>query len=96
VAVWKVEAKSMQQGELREAMSRVDQQIAELARRGAIDAGGNVEELATAWKALVRILAVPEAPRVRNCPSCQKAVMSAATVCGFCWTALVPEGPVTR
>jgi hypothetical protein len=30
---------------------------------------------------------VPEpSPAVRDCPSCRKTIMAAATLCGYCWT----------
>jgi hypothetical protein len=29
-------------------------------------------------------------PPTRSCPTCGKAIMAAATLCGFCWTKISP------
>jgi hypothetical protein len=44
------------------------------------------------WAALVAALALGPAPELRDCPSCGKAGMRAATRCGYCWLALIPPG----
>ncbi len=46
--------------------------------------------LVTPWNALVGALALGPAPEVRDCPSCGRVVMRAATRCGHCWSKLAP------
>ncbi len=50
-------------------------------------------ELRTYWAELVDRLALGPAPELRDCPSCGKSGMRAATRCGFCWTKLEPPTP---
>jgi len=42
------------------------------------------------WAELVELLAVGPAPVVRECPTCKRTVMAAATRCGYCWSTLSP------
>jgi len=41
---------------------------------------------------LVQALALGPEPEYRRCPVCQRVVMRAATVCGYCWTKLPLSG----
>jgi len=47
-------------------------------------------ELHIAWRQLVRLLAPGPVRATRRCPSCGKAGMREATLCGYCWMTLVP------
>ena len=44
-----------------------------------------LETLGAAWAELVKLLAVPPAPELRECPACHAKIMRAATLCGHCW-----------
>ncbi len=55
--------------------------------------GTQVAALRTCWVELVDALALGPAPELRDCPSCGKSGMRAATRCGFCWTKLAPLAP---
>jgi hypothetical protein len=51
-------------------------------------------ELRAAWGELVDVLALGPAPQTRECPSCHRIGMRAASRCGFCWIALEPLPPL--
>jgi hypothetical protein len=53
------------------------------------------DELRAAWVELVDALALGPAPETRECPSCHRIGMRAASRCGFCWVALEPLPPRT-
>jgi len=67
---------------LRTAVEEMDREMSALA--------GPPTGLRAAWSRLVGALALGPAPSMRNCPRCGKAGMRDATVCGYCWTRLVP------
>jgi hypothetical protein len=47
-------------------------------------------ELRKQWDAFVGVLALGDAPSMRDCPTCKVPGMSAASRCSNCWSALVP------
>ncbi|HEY2513002.1 MAG TPA: hypothetical protein VGI39_19175 [Polyangiaceae bacterium] len=49
------------------------------------------QALARAWGSLVQHLALGPAPETRACPRCSREIMCAATICGYCWSRLVPS-----
>jgi len=53
----------------------------------AVPATGALE---AAWRELVDLLALGPEPTYRQCPTCGRIGMRAATVCGHCWTRLSP------
>ena len=65
----------------REALVRVEAEL------GKNDVSAGLRE---AWTALVEALALGPAPELRDCPSCGKSGMRAATRCGSCWIVLIP------
>ncbi|MCC7382721.1 MAG: hypothetical protein IT384_12875 [Deltaproteobacteria bacterium] len=67
---------------IREISSRID-----AVKTGAPDAASALQ---ASWQSLVDALAIAEAPATRECPRCQRTVMRAATLCGWCWTKLTP------
>jgi hypothetical protein len=73
-------------GGLRAVVETIDSEIAGLV--GPANTG--THRLAIAWAELVRLLSLGPAPEVRECPSCGRSGMRAATRCGYCWTALPP------
>jgi hypothetical protein len=73
------------------AVSAMDRDLTALSRcattaEGAAAAAAALES----WAELVDELALGPAPDVRRCPECNHLGMSAATLCGFCWTRLTP------
>jgi hypothetical protein len=78
---------------LRPIVEALDQEMSRLAARPEQPGAGNKALLAS-WAELVEYLALGPAPEVRSCPSCGASGMRAATVCGTCWTRLVPPAPV--
>ena len=51
--------------------------------------------LRAAWAELVNVLALGSAPETRECPTCHRIGMRAASRCGFCWSALAPLSPLS-
>jgi hypothetical protein len=77
----------MDQEKLQGAMEEVDREIVNVAR----SADGQASALGRAWSRLVTILAVEPRRATRACPRCGELGMRDATVCGYCWSKLVPE-----
>ena len=73
--------------ELREAVAAVDSHLGHLPGASTAAKSG----LPEAWATLVKLLNLGEEPAVRLCPACGGVGMRAATRCGHCWTALMPE-----
>jgi hypothetical protein len=73
--------------ELRRLVSDVDEELEELRRTGA---AGPTDNLASAFKALVDMLALGPEPETRRCPHCGAIGMRAATLCANCWSKLEP------
>ncbi len=82
------ESHSVNQRTLRTLLASVETGIA----RATADAASvdDKQALTQAWQALVQHLALGPAPLTRLCPQCQREIMRAATVCGYCWSRLVP------
>jgi len=66
---------------LRDAVERVDMLVA---------TPGAPAGLREAWDGLTVALALGPRPQRRECPFCGKPGMRAATLCGYCWRALLP------
>src|SRR5512138_1046598 len=49
-----------------------------------------IGDLAASWAELVKVMALGPEPKLRECPVCHKTGMRAATLCGYCWTKLLP------
>jgi hypothetical protein len=75
--------------EMRVLVARVE---AEVSRIATPLGNGNDPgtDLATAWHALVDLLALGPEPETRACPMCGAIGMRAATLCGSCWSKLTP------
>jgi len=75
----------------RSVVERIGREIADLSKvlttEGSAPAVGR---LAASWAELVDLLALGPAPELRECPGCGHTGMSAATLCGYCWTRLTP------
>ena len=68
-----------------------------VARAAAPEATADDKQALTrAWDSLVLHLALGPVPDTRACPSCGREIMRAATVCGYCWSKLVPSASVGR
>jgi hypothetical protein len=74
---------------LRIAVAAVDSAVSHLSAttRDKAAAPGSLEG---AWHDLVELLALGPEPAYRECPVCGGAGMLDATVCGFCWTKILP------
>lgn len=75
----------MNQTELRALIARMQEQVTRVGAKSSPEDRG---ALTDAWDSLNSHLNVGPAPDTRPCPNCQKTIMRAATVCGFCWTKL--------
>lgn len=53
-----------------------------------------IGDLTASWAELVKVMALGPEPELRECPVCHQTGMRAATLCGYCWTKLVPIAPV--
>ncbi len=82
----------MNNTELRALMARMQEQVTRSAEGASAENGKALEG---AWANLSQHLAVGPAPDTRDCPACGKTVMTAATVCGYCWTKLSGSHPGT-
>ncbi len=75
---------------VQELVSRLEGQLDALARReGAGPASAAIDEVRESWTALVAALDLPPQPD-RDCPSCNRRIMSAATLCHHCWAHVHP------
>lgn len=84
----------MSEGGLRSAVGAVDRQVSLLAAQRSTEGGASaVGDLLSTWATLLERLALGPAPDVRSCPACGHLGMSAATLCGYCWTRLSPIQP---
>lgn len=77
---------------LRPIVEALDREMTRLAARP--DATGESKALLASWAELVEYLSLGPPPELRACPSCGAVGMRAATVCGTCWTRLVPPAPL--
>jgi hypothetical protein len=83
------------QSRLRATIAMIERELARLPRPVAGEAtGASPTCLLASFADLVEQLALGPEPEVRPCPVCKRIGMRAATVCGYCWTKLVP--PATR
>jgi hypothetical protein len=69
---------------LRAVVATIDREMSGASTTGALSAS---------WAELVKLLGLGPAPDVRECPSCHRSAMRAATLCGYCWTKLSPLAP---
>ena len=77
----------IQRSRLRATIATIDQEIASLPKQ---DGTSLPTRLAASWADLVEQMALGPEPETRECPVCEHIGMRAATVCGYCWTALTP------
>jgi hypothetical protein len=76
---------------LRSVVVSIDQAIACLSREGtAEDHKQATSDLVSSWAGMVALLALGPPPVVRECPTCTRVGLSAATRCGYCWAELSP------
>jgi len=76
---------------LRAIVATVESEIARLSGPVMPEDGKIApDSLRTSWDKLVDQLALGPEPAVRECPVCKHIGMRAATVCGYCWTTLMP------
>jgi hypothetical protein len=73
---------------LRVLVAVIDHELLRLPRR-TTDAEGT-DGLFDSWSELVKHLDLGPAPQLRRCPGCNHLGMSAATLCGYCWSKLAP------
>ena len=76
--------------QLRTVVGAVDQEITRLP---AGDGNHATDELRASWTALIKLLALGDAPQTRECPKCHGTGMRAASRCAHCWTKLEPLEP---
>jgi hypothetical protein len=74
---------------MRVLVARIDAELARIAPRSG-NSNDPGTDLATAWHALVDLLALGPEPETRACPMCGAIGMRAATLCGNCWSKLTP------
>jgi len=62
-----------------------------LARQAATSDGTTpASRLRSSWAELVELLALGPEAEMQRCPICKRVGMRAATLCGYCWTKLLP------
>jgi len=75
---------------LRVLVKDVDVQLSNLS---ALNTPEGVElsgRLRSSWTKVVEALDLGPEPELRECPVCHHHGLRAATVCGYCWTRLIP------
>lgn len=77
---------------LRATVATIEREIARLPKQ--VEGERPPNGLAAACADLKEQLALGPEPEVRECPVCKHIGMRAATLCGHCWTKLVP--PTSR
>jgi hypothetical protein len=77
---------------LRPVVAAIDRHLSYLSEGTGMKSGTGISQLLESWSELVRLLALGPAPEMRGCPVCGRGGLSAATRCGYCWTAL-PHRP---
>jgi hypothetical protein len=76
---------------LRTIVEEVDREISQLKLRSSTQDGARSPRgLVVSWAELLKMLALGTAPQLRECPVCHHLGMRAATLCGYCWTKLLP------
>ncbi len=81
---------------LRAAVAAVDRALREpRAPEGSSEQETWASSLDAAWNDLVALLALGPEPEYRQCPTCGALAMLDATVCGYCWTELTPDGRIS-
>ncbi len=76
----------MHHDEIRTLLADVQKQVSLVAASATTDqAKAESASLATAWDALEKHLAIEPRPATRECPSCHKTIIRAATLCANCW-----------
>jgi hypothetical protein len=79
---------------LRAMVTSLDAAIARLLLENTPeDHRAAMRDLAVSRAGLVELLALGLPPETRQCPTCYRVGMRAATRCGFCWIALPPPSP---
>jgi hypothetical protein len=84
----------MQMDGIRGFVGAVDHHMSRLSAEAATGIGRTtIGDLTAAWAELVKKMALGPEPELRECPVCHESGMRAATLNGYCWTALVPLAP---
>jgi hypothetical protein len=80
--------------QLRIIVIDIERELACLARTAPVaDHRTAIDALTASWATLVGLLALGDAPELRDCPYCGHSGMRAATRCGTCWSLLLlPAG----
>ena len=76
---------------MRTTVAAIEREIERIKKQGKSTDGKDVlADFAGPWAELVAQLALGPEPEVRECPTCKSVGIREATLCGFCWTKLVP------
>jgi hypothetical protein len=79
---------------IRGAVERIDAMVGSLAGQvTTAETRKTVQQLAESLSSLVSLLDLGTKPELQECPVCRRLGMRDATLCGYCWTKLVPPGP---
>lgn len=78
---------------IRTVVEKMDAEVGCLAGQVTTSETRNtVRQLAESLSSLISLLDLGAKPDLRECPVCHRFGMRDATVCGYCWTKLVPPG----
>jgi hypothetical protein len=89
-----VGGEDMQNDTIRGCVAAVDRQVSRLSAEATAGIGGTtIGDLIASWSHLVKVMALGPEPELRECPVCHHTGMRAATLCGYCWTKLLPLAP---
>ena len=84
----------MQNDTIRGCVVAVNRQVSRLSAEAATGIGATtIGDLTASWSQLVNVMALGPEPGLRECPVCHQTGMRAATLCGYCWTKLLPLAP---
>jgi hypothetical protein len=75
----------------REIAAKIDNEMSRLSGQVATaELRVTMSELRRHWEGLIGLLDLGPPPELRECPVCGRFGMREATLCGYCWTKLVP------
>jgi len=75
---------------LRVLVKDIGVQLAGLSALHTPEGADLTERLRSSWTKVVEVLDLGQEPELRECPVCHHHGLRAATVCGYCWTKLIP------
>jgi hypothetical protein len=81
--------------QIRSTLATMARDIGQLSS-ASLEGGAAQQRLLDSLARLEKVLALGPEPELRECPTCHRLGMRAATLCGYCWTSLEPPAREPR